>query len=72
MKTADRELPAGPAGPAARDYLAAGAGFMRGMARPRRPDRRLLDSITDAGLPKGERTVTVLSLIHISEPTRRS
>ena len=62
MKTADRELPAGPAGPAVRDYLAAGAGFMRGMARPRRPDRRLLDSIADAGLPKGERTVTVRAL----------
>ena len=66
MKTADREPPAGPAGPAARDYLAAGAGFVRGMARPRRPDRRLLDSIADAGLPEGERTVTVRALPQVS------
>lgn len=59
MKTSDRHLPAAPA---ARDYLAAGAGFARGTVRPRRPDRRLLDSIDDAGLPEGEQVVTVRAL----------
>ncbi|MFD4325122.1 hypothetical protein ACFWQC_10840 [Nocardioides sp. NPDC058538] len=51
-----------PATPAARELIGALTGFGRGMLRPRRPDERLLSTITDAGLPSGDRTVTVSTM----------
>ena len=46
-------------------------GSVRGALRPRRPDKRFLRSITDAGLPAARRTVTVTSLAQVprSVPT---
>jgi len=63
VKTSDRNLPVAPA---VRDYLAAGTGFAVGTVHPRRPDRRLLNLITDAGLPEGEQVVTVRALPQVS------
>ncbi|MFE7225436.1 MBL fold metallo-hydrolase [Nocardioides sp. NPDC057577] len=51
-----------PATPTARELVGALGGFGRGLLRPRRPDQRLLSSITDAGLPQGDRTVTVSTM----------
>lgn len=49
----------------------AAAGLVYGMVRPRQPDRRLLRSIADAGLPDPRRTVTVTALPQVprSVPT---
>ncbi|WP_141778533.1 MBL fold metallo-hydrolase [Nocardioides albertanoniae] len=49
-----------------RDLFGALSGFGRGLLRPRRPDDRLLASISDAGLPRGDRTVTVRPLPQVS------
>jgi glyoxylase-like metal-dependent hydrolase (beta-lactamase superfamily II) len=51
-----------PLPPTAREYAAATSGFVYGTVRPRRPDRRLLDSIVDAGLPGGTQSVRVRAL----------
>ncbi|MEU0312675.1 MBL fold metallo-hydrolase [Nocardioides sp. NPDC006273] len=53
---------ASPATPTSRELIGAMSGFGRGLLRPRRPDERLLASITDTGLPRGERTVTVRTM----------
>ncbi|MGW6695788.1 MBL fold metallo-hydrolase [Rhodococcus sp. NPDC054953] len=51
--------------PKRREYLSAAAESVRGSLRPRRPDRRLLESIVDVGLPTGIRTVRVRPLPQI-------
>lgn len=45
-----------------REMLSAAVGFGRGMLRPRLADQRLIDAITDSGLPGGSATVTVRAL----------
>lgn len=40
----------------------AAAGLIHGLIRPRQPDRRLLGSITDAGLPTARATVRVVAV----------
>ncbi|MGH3562775.1 MAG: MBL fold metallo-hydrolase [Mycobacterium sp.] len=49
----------------------AAAGFIWGLARPRRPDQRFIRSIVDAGLPDPRGTVTVTALPQVprSVPT---
>lgn len=44
----------------------AGLGLVRGMVLARRPDRRLLRSISDAGFPTARRTVTVTALSQVA------
>ncbi|WP_147917666.1 MBL fold metallo-hydrolase [Ruania zhangjianzhongii] len=44
----------------------AAAGMLRGAILPRRPDRRLLASIADAGLPEADGTVSVRALAQVS------
>lgn len=53
------------------DYCAAATGFVSGMIRPRRADRRLIRSIVDSGLPDARRTVRVTALRQVprSVPT---
>ncbi|MDG3016997.1 MBL fold metallo-hydrolase [Speluncibacter jeojiensis] len=51
-----------PASPTTLELLGAAGGFVRGMLRPRPVDSRLIDTITDAGLPEGGATVTVRAL----------
>ncbi|MGH3350755.1 MAG: MBL fold metallo-hydrolase [Nocardioides sp.] len=53
---------ASPEQPTPGALIGALSGFGRGLFRPRQPDERLLASITDAGLPRGDRTVTVRAL----------
>lgn len=47
---------------------AAAAGLVKGMVRPRPRDQRLLDSLTDAGLPYTTRSVTITPLRQVSRP----
>ncbi|RDI53410.1 glyoxylase-like metal-dependent hydrolase (beta-lactamase superfamily II) [Nocardia mexicana] len=54
--------------PSVFECCSAAAGFVYGMARPRRRDERLLRSITDAGLPTPRRTVTVTALPQVPRP----
>lgn len=46
----------------------AAAGLLHGLVRPRRPDRRFLRSIADAGLPDPGRTVAVTALPQVPRP----
>ncbi|MGV9679254.1 MBL fold metallo-hydrolase [Nocardia sp. NPDC003482] len=48
--------------PSLLECCGAAVGFVSGMARSRRPDERLLRSITNAGLPAASVTVTVTAL----------
>ncbi len=48
--------------PSAWELCGVAARTVRGLVRPRRPDRRFLDSITDAGLPDARGTVSVRAL----------
>ncbi|OBB92457.1 MBL fold metallo-hydrolase [Mycobacterium sp. 852002-30065_SCH5024008] len=57
--------------PSLRQCCSAATGLVWGAVRPRRPDRRFLRSIADAGLPEPRRTVTVTALPQVprSVPT---
>lgn len=46
----------------------AAAGLIHGMLRPRRPDRRFLDSIVDAGLPAAGATVRITAVPQVPRP----
>lgn len=48
--------------PTVRQCCAAAAGFVYGLVHPKRPDRRFVRSVVDAGLPEPRRTVTVTAL----------
>ncbi|MER6046188.1 MBL fold metallo-hydrolase [Streptomyces sp. NPDC001793] len=54
--------------PSLLECCATAVGSVRGMLRPRRPDQRFLRSLTDAGLPTAQRTVTVTSLAQVPRP----
>ncbi|MDL9947433.1 MBL fold metallo-hydrolase [Gordonia sp. ABSL11-1] len=48
------------------EVLTAVGHMVLGTVRPRPPDERLMQSITDAGLPPGERTVTIRALPQVT------
>lgn len=52
--------------PSVLDCCGAAVGAVRGVVRPRRPDRRLLESIIDAGLPEARGTVSIRALPQVS------
>ncbi|OBF47876.1 MBL fold metallo-hydrolase [Mycobacterium sp. 852002-50816_SCH5313054-b] len=54
--------------PTIRQCCTAAAGLVRGLVRPRRPDRRFLRGIADAGLPDPGRTVAVTALPQVPRP----
>jgi glyoxylase-like metal-dependent hydrolase (beta-lactamase superfamily II) len=54
--------------PGIRQCCTAAAGLVWGMVRPRRPDRRFIRSIVDAGLPDPGRTVAVTALPQVPRP----
>ncbi|OBH02014.1 MBL fold metallo-hydrolase [Mycobacterium sp. E2699] len=54
--------------PSLRQCCTAAAGLVRGLVLPRRPDRRFLRTIVDAGLPDSGRTVAVTALPQVPRP----
>lgn len=54
--------------PSVLQCCSAAAGSIRGLVLPRRRDRRLLESITDAGLPEARGTVSVRALPQVRRP----